>query len=657
MPRLHHDSVTADRPKLPPTAFKGRRNARSPTSRGLPERRQSHSKRKRRPAAPAGRRFEVVVTAGSRGVTTQAERYRVLDLAVDVADATVSRAGERICLPPRTFELLLLLVRRYPHLVRRHEILEAVWPTEHVTEQTLTHRVLLLRQALGDHAEAPRYVAGERGWGYRLLGPVERLDPPAAPPTARPRRAARIGLGGAALALLLVMVADPRGGPRAAPAITLAVKPFAADGLSAEMRSVATDLTEALHSRVASLDGARVRPWSANAPPPALVFEGRVGHRRGTARGAPAASSTRQPANRLDRGCEREGLRGPVRRGRPDSRTRRAAAARRLDPAASPAAGRRAFAQVRRLCLRGEFYWLAWDAEAFAGVTRRLREGRRARARPCAGPRRPRPRACAVSLSPDERRARRPPRARRPRAPARSPRATPRRCSPAASSACCSTGTRPPRTPRSTAPWRAPPASSRHAWRWPSPSRPRVASTRASGSCARRRSSTRRPASSSSRPAGSRPRAGARRRSRYSRAPAPRIARLGAAREGLAECLALAGRGREAAIALAGREGRVLADEWRRLCRAGDAPAADRLRTCVLAAERDRALDALREGVRARSPFLVFVEKDPALRLARLSRRLEVAAGRGQRSRRLRGPLPSPRLWKNAASCGRSETA
>ena len=87
--------------------------------------------------------------------------------------------------------------------------------------------------------------------------------------------------------------------------------------------------------------------------------------------------------------------------------------------------------------------------------------------------------------------------------------------------------------------------------------------------------------------------------------------RLDAARQGLAECLAREGRGREAAVALGGSRPGSIADEWRRLCRADAAPAAARLRTCVLAGESDRALETLREAARARSPFLVFVREDP----------------------------------------------
>jgi DNA-binding winged helix-turn-helix (wHTH) protein/tetratricopeptide (TPR) repeat protein len=116
------------------------------------------------------------------------ERYTVGDLVLDAAQGTVTRGGEPLPLPPRTFELLLALARRAPERVRRHELLETVWPEEVVSDQTLSHRVLLLRRALGDDVEHPRYLASDRGWGYHLLVPVARLESPApaTPPTRTP---------------------------------------------------------------------------------------------------------------------------------------------------------------------------------------------------------------------------------------------------------------------------------------------------------------------------------------------------------------------------------------------------------------------------------------------------------------------------------------
>ena len=44
-----------------------------------------------------------------------------------------------------------------------------VWPEVVVNPETVTQRVKLLRQALGDSADNPRYIVAVRGHGYRML--------------------------------------------------------------------------------------------------------------------------------------------------------------------------------------------------------------------------------------------------------------------------------------------------------------------------------------------------------------------------------------------------------------------------------------------------------------------------------------------------------
>lgn len=109
------------------------------------------------------------------------ERYRLGDLVVDASGGVVKRGEETLALTPLTFGLLVALVRRAPQIVRRQELSAAVWPNESVGEDTLWQRVRLLREALGDVAEEPRYLASVRGWGYRLIPNVERLENEAAP--------------------------------------------------------------------------------------------------------------------------------------------------------------------------------------------------------------------------------------------------------------------------------------------------------------------------------------------------------------------------------------------------------------------------------------------------------------------------------------------
>jgi adenylate cyclase len=119
-----------------------------------------------------------MVAAGGPAV---AERYRVGDLVVDLAAGVVKRGDETLALSPLTFHLLAVLVRRAPQAVPRQELLETVWPNEFVNDDSLWQRVRFLREALGDVAKEPRYLASVRGWGYKLVPRVERLEEQAAP--------------------------------------------------------------------------------------------------------------------------------------------------------------------------------------------------------------------------------------------------------------------------------------------------------------------------------------------------------------------------------------------------------------------------------------------------------------------------------------------
>ena len=110
-----------------------------------------------------------------------AARYRVGDLVVDLAAGVVRRGEETVALSPLTFHLLVALVRRAPQAVPRQELLETVWPNEFVNDDTLWQRVRLLREALGDEAVEPRYLASVRGWGYKIVPNVERLEDQPAP--------------------------------------------------------------------------------------------------------------------------------------------------------------------------------------------------------------------------------------------------------------------------------------------------------------------------------------------------------------------------------------------------------------------------------------------------------------------------------------------
>ena len=101
--------------------------------------------------------------------------YQVEDLLIDLSQWRVTRAGRDIALPHLSFELLVALARSAPNLLTLDQLAERVWPGVTVTPETVSHRVKLVRDALGDDSRAPRYIAGVRGRGYRMVAAVRPI--------------------------------------------------------------------------------------------------------------------------------------------------------------------------------------------------------------------------------------------------------------------------------------------------------------------------------------------------------------------------------------------------------------------------------------------------------------------------------------------------
>ena len=102
--------------------------------------------------------------------------FRLGDWLVDPASCHLTR-DERRTLEPRVMELLELLVSREGRVVSKAEILDRVWSGRFVVESVLTRAVSLLRRALGDSAREPVYIETIPRRGYRLIAPVQWLEP------------------------------------------------------------------------------------------------------------------------------------------------------------------------------------------------------------------------------------------------------------------------------------------------------------------------------------------------------------------------------------------------------------------------------------------------------------------------------------------------
>jgi len=101
--------------------------------------------------------------------------YRIADLVLDEGRRELTRDGRRIELGRLTYALLAALVRNAPTVLAHDQLVEQVWAGRATSPETVTQRVKLLRDALDDDAERPRYIGLVRGQGYRLIPPVEAV--------------------------------------------------------------------------------------------------------------------------------------------------------------------------------------------------------------------------------------------------------------------------------------------------------------------------------------------------------------------------------------------------------------------------------------------------------------------------------------------------
>ena len=100
-------------------------------------------------------------------------RLRLAELEVDLATGTVWRDGNRIDLPDLSYRLLAVLIAHAPGSVNKDDLIREVWGNVVVGDEALAQRVRLLRQALNEDSQNPRFITSVRGRGYRLICPVE----------------------------------------------------------------------------------------------------------------------------------------------------------------------------------------------------------------------------------------------------------------------------------------------------------------------------------------------------------------------------------------------------------------------------------------------------------------------------------------------------
>lgn len=86
----------------------------------------------------------------------------------DPAQRQLFRDGQPVALVPKAIDTLHVLLERRGQIVDKATLLELVWPGTTVEEIGLARNISILRKALGDDGDTPRYIETIPKRGYRF---------------------------------------------------------------------------------------------------------------------------------------------------------------------------------------------------------------------------------------------------------------------------------------------------------------------------------------------------------------------------------------------------------------------------------------------------------------------------------------------------------
>src|SRR6185369_1086064 len=99
--------------------------------------------------------------------------YAFGEFVLDERLYQLRRNGTVVKVEPKVFDVLAHLIRHRDRVVSKDELLQALWPGEHVSDSVLPRCVTAARKAIGDTATAQEMIATVHGRGYRFVAPMD----------------------------------------------------------------------------------------------------------------------------------------------------------------------------------------------------------------------------------------------------------------------------------------------------------------------------------------------------------------------------------------------------------------------------------------------------------------------------------------------------
>jgi TolB-like protein/DNA-binding winged helix-turn-helix (wHTH) protein len=194
----------------------------------------------------------------------------------DLDAGELCKSGWRVHLQDQPFQVLAVLLLRAGQLVTREELRREVWPRDTFVEfdHALNTAVKKIRIAIGDDANAPRYIETIPKRGYRFIAPVQAASDLLSTPVVHPasnetRSRPNLSWPNIALALAMAVVVIGLAGvlglhrlragtPFASARVVVAVLPFEDATEDLKLAGLCDGVTQELISQLGRTEPAKL---------------------------------------------------------------------------------------------------------------------------------------------------------------------------------------------------------------------------------------------------------------------------------------------------------------------------------------------------------------------------------------------------------------
>ena len=102
--------------------------------------------------------------------------YRFDGFEIDTQEFQLRKNGTAVEVEPKVFDLLCYLVTNQGRLVTRDELFENIWPSQVVSDTSLSNQIKAARKAIGDDGQKQSFIKTVHGRGYQFLVKAEMFE-------------------------------------------------------------------------------------------------------------------------------------------------------------------------------------------------------------------------------------------------------------------------------------------------------------------------------------------------------------------------------------------------------------------------------------------------------------------------------------------------